>query len=146
MEIQMLTWHLKITCCWWANVCFIRTILMLCSIAYFFALFTVSCCSDEIFGRPAPNIPGSVRYLAPGPMNDEMQKSDWSWRKFQVTKNIYFYQILSAKCPLKICVNAQYYLNWTDLVYIMSLILFDTSYASLFKTKGINIMKRVKYI
>lgn len=45
-----------------------RTILMLCSIAYFFALFTVSCCSDVIFGRPAPRMPGNVRYLAPGPV------------------------------------------------------------------------------
>lgn len=44
-----------------------RTILMLCSMAYFFALFTVSCCSDVTFGRPAPRIPGNVRYLAPGP-------------------------------------------------------------------------------
>lgn len=48
---------------------------MLCSIAYFFALLIVSCCSDVTFGKPAPSIPGKVRYFAPGPnRTDEIFK------------------------------------------------------------------------
>ena len=30
------------TCCWWMRVCLSRTLLMLCSIAYFLALVTAS--------------------------------------------------------------------------------------------------------
>lgn len=97
----MLTWHLKITCCWWANVCFIRTILMLCSIAYFFALFTVSCCSDEIFGRPAPNIPGSVRYLAPGPIEWWNAKVRLILEKIPSNKNYLFLSDLISKMSIK---------------------------------------------
>lgn len=53
-------------CCWWANVCFIRTILMLCSIAYFLALVTVSCCSLDRRGKDPPNMPSNAE-REPGP-------------------------------------------------------------------------------
>lgn len=57
---------IKNTCCWCANVCFMRTILMLCSIAYFLARVTVSCCSDVNRGNVPPNIPNNAD-RAPGP-------------------------------------------------------------------------------
>lgn len=47
------------TCWWWASVCFISTIRMLCSMAYFFALATRSCWSDVNFGKAPPNMPNS---------------------------------------------------------------------------------------
>jgi len=61
----------------------------------------VSCCSDVIFGKPAPNIPGNVKYLAPGPIKSQNRKrckSDLG--QFKAIKNIYSHQILSAKRPL----------------------------------------------
>ena len=55
------------TCCWCANVCFISTILMLCSMAYFFALLTRSLWSEVSFGRAPPRMPAIVLLRAPGP-------------------------------------------------------------------------------
>lgn len=57
----------KLTSCWCARVCFISTILMLCSMAYFLARVTASCCSWLSLGSPAPSRPGIVVFLAPGP-------------------------------------------------------------------------------
>lgn len=57
----------KLTSCWCASVCFISTILMLCSMAYFLARVTASCCSWLSFGSPAPRRPGIVVFRAPGP-------------------------------------------------------------------------------
>lgn len=54
------------TCWWCASVCFISTIRILCSMAYFFALATKSCWSDVNFGNAPPNIP-SKGEREPGP-------------------------------------------------------------------------------
>ena len=55
------------TCCWWAIVCFTRTLLMLCSKAYFFAFWTSSCWEEESLGR----VKGFWSRLAPGPSKME---------------------------------------------------------------------------
>lgn len=62
------TWVLWLAncCCWWASVCFISTILILCSIAYFFAFVTVSFCSPVSLGNVPPKIP-STDDRVPGP-------------------------------------------------------------------------------
>ena len=62
------TWVLWLAncCCWWANVCFIKTILILCSMAYFFAFVTVSCWLDVSRGRDPPKMPSRAD-LVPGP-------------------------------------------------------------------------------
>lgn len=53
--------------CWWcAKVCFMRTIRMLCSIAYFLALATRSCWSDVSLGKAPPRMPSSAE-RDPGP-------------------------------------------------------------------------------
>lgn len=56
-----------ICCCWCASVCFMSTILMLCSMAYFLARDTASACSDDSRGSDPPRIAGSVEHFAPGP-------------------------------------------------------------------------------
>lgn len=58
---------LAICCCWCASVCFMSTILMLCSIAYFLARATASACSEDSRGSDPPRIAGSVEHFAPGP-------------------------------------------------------------------------------
>lgn len=56
-------WIHSLSCirtCWWcASVCFISTIRMLCSMAYFFALATKSCWSDVNFGSAPLKMPSS---------------------------------------------------------------------------------------
>lgn len=47
-------------CCWCAKVCFMRTIRMLCSIAYFLALLTVSNCSVVSRGKVPPKMPNTL--------------------------------------------------------------------------------------
>lgn len=54
------------TCWWWANVCFIKTMRILCSMAYFLAFATRSCCSDDSFGSAPPKMPKSAD-RDPGP-------------------------------------------------------------------------------
>lgn len=63
--------NLNYTWCWWAIVCFTNTLLILCSIAYFLALWMVSCCEEESFGRTN----GLMSLLAPGPSS---KVPDWS--------------------------------------------------------------------
>ena len=43
--VMLIPWEL--TCCWWAIVCFTKTHLMLCSIAYFLAFCMASACEDD---------------------------------------------------------------------------------------------------
>uniref|UniRef100_A0A6B0UX36 Putative secreted protein n=1 Tax=Ixodes ricinus TaxID=34613 RepID=A0A6B0UX36_IXORI len=49
-------------------VCFMSTLLMLCSMAYFLALVTISSCSGESFMSPKP-MSGGDALRAPGPAN-----------------------------------------------------------------------------
>lgn len=52
--------HRCVQTCWWcASVCFISTIRMLCSMAYFFALATKSCWSDVNFGSAPLKMPSN---------------------------------------------------------------------------------------
>lgn len=53
-------------CCWCASVCFIRTIRILCSIAYFLAFVTVSHWSEFNRGKVPPKIPRTADRV-PGP-------------------------------------------------------------------------------
>lgn len=53
-------WICRVRTCWWcASVCFISTIRMLCSMAYFFALATKSCWSDVNFGSAPLKMPSN---------------------------------------------------------------------------------------
>lgn len=56
-----------ICCCWCASVCFMSTILMLCSMAYFLARDTASDCSELSRGSDPPRMAGSKEHFAPGP-------------------------------------------------------------------------------
>ena len=44
-----------VCCCWCARVCFISTILMLTSMAYFLALWIINACSLDSFCNPSPS-------------------------------------------------------------------------------------------
>lgn len=103
------------TCCWWACVCFMSTSLILCSMAYFLARFTASCCSDDILGRPAPKIPGRDRNFAPGPKNVSTILIFYNIRKniFDF-KKLFNFQILSAKRSLNLEINFSYNFNEND--------------------------------
>lgn len=121
LNVSKIIDNLEVTCCWWAKVCFMRTILMLCSIAYFFALFTVSCCSDVIFGKPPPNMPGSVRYLAPGPIKIIKWKDITQISiAIQSNKKDLFTSDLISKTSIRYCSQCSILLELNWLKKIMS--------------------------
>ena len=90
--LNYIGWCLLLACCWWAMVCLTRTLLMLCSIAYFFAFCMASCWWDVSLG----SVTDRLSFLAPGPDNTGPVCEPWLWRfptKVSTPLDIWFSEV-----------------------------------------------------